>query len=140
MDSYLPSMQMGNTGYHTNTDHSTLPKWGHNNDGGSMVNNSTSARVVEVASPDLQTNERVRRPSGNVVQGRPGYPSATNPPRMYDRRRYACMYVCVYICMYTCMYIRTYVHMYVCMYACTSVHIYVCIYTYVHACVCVCVC
>lgn len=98
MDSYLPNMQMG---YHVNTDHSTLPKWGHNNDVGGMANNNTSARVVEVASPDLQANERVRRPSGNVVQGRPGYPSATNPPRLYDRRRY-CAYVCMYVCLYVC--------------------------------------
>lgn len=88
MDSYHTSMQMGNIGYHVNYDQNSLPKRGHGSDGGGMANgNNTGARVVEVASPDLHTNERVRRPSGNVLQGRPGYPSATNPPRMYDRRK-----------------------------------------------------
>ena len=78
-------MQMGNMGYHGNIDQTTLPKWGHSSDGGAVANNNSGARVVEVASPELHTNERIRRPSG---PGRLGYPSSTNPPKMYDRRRY----------------------------------------------------
>ena len=91
MDSYHTSMQMGNMGYHGNSEQNTLPKWSHGSDGAGVVNNNSGARVLEVASPDLHhTNERVRKPSGGPVgQGRQGYPPTSNAPRMmYDRRRY----------------------------------------------------
>lgn len=85
-------------GYHPNLDQNSLPKWSHgNSDGGGMTNNNSGARVVEVASPELHSlNERVRRPSGPAIQGRPGYPppSSTNPSRMMlDKRRYVCVSV-----------------------------------------------
>ena len=106
-------MQTGNVGYHANTEQNTLPKWSHGNDGGGMMNNNSSgARVLEVASPDLHlSNERIRRPSGGPVgQGRPGYPTANNASRMtYDRRRCVCLYVSKYVnacvwCIHMCVY------------------------------------
>jgi len=87
MDSYHTNIQMGNMGYIANSEQNALPKWGQ----GDGTNNSSVARVVEVSSPELrQVDERVRKPSVPVSQGRSPYPSATNPSRMmYDRRRCA---------------------------------------------------
>ena len=135
-------MQTGNMGYHANIEQNTLPKWNHSNDGGGgmMNNNSSGARVLEVASPDLHlSNERIRRPSGGPVgQGRPGYPSSNNAPRMmHDRRR--CVSVCVSL-RYTSVCVPLHymlVRMATCVWCIVSVYV-ICLCVCAYVCVCEC--